>query len=97
MISNSRFYKLHSGTHENAKYIPRSNLSTSMQMEWDGIPVRRSARLQIEEPSTAPPTVPSSESEEPSSPPHELPDLGIGVPIVHFPDIDTVFNGDYMT
>lgn len=72
-----------------------------MQMEWDGIPIRRSSRLYLEPgPSTAPPTPPSSGDDVPDPPryhEHELPDLGHGVKTIALPDIEVDFNVDYFT
>ena len=72
-----------------------------MQMEWDGIPIRRSARLCVEPgPSTAPSTPPSSEDDTPNPPrypEHELPNLGHGVQTFALPDTEVDFNFDYFT
>lgn len=69
-------------------------------MEWDEIPVRRSARLQQDPgPSTTPTSPPSSSDEEGVVPLQiqDLPDMGPGVEIFDLPDTKIGFNEDYLT
>ena len=67
-------------------------------MEWEGIPVRRSSRLQQDlEPILAPLTPPSSPDEEvvPLQM-DDLPDMGPAVQIYNLPDTEIGFDGDYL-